>query len=96
MDLTYIASSLLGACIGLICAAIFATILRRIEEKNPNDAINKLIILIGYILGGGTTDYIIFDSILKMHGALVYYIIGLSAIFLIFGLIIFISRLLRS
>ncbi len=86
-----VASSLLmGAVVGLIIVAIFALALRRRANENTSAAIKVLRALIPIILGGGFSDYLIFDVIIK-NGALEYYIIGLSAVFLTFGILVFVQ-----
>jgi hypothetical protein len=88
------ASLTLGAVVGLIAAAIFAVILRRVEKSKPRDAIISLYNLIALTLGGGIADYAIFDRIL-LAGAIFFYVIGYGVAFLPFGLIIFIDWLRR-
>lgn len=87
--LTAVASFLIGGVIGLIAVAIFAVTLRRVAERNPSDAIKALQWLIGFVLGGGLVDYIVFDYIVKTSGTLTYYAIGLSLMFLVFGVPVF-------
>lgn len=87
---TNIASSLIGAVVGLICVAMFASILRSIEQDNPSMANRELGSLLTYVLGGGGANYLLFDFLMQSNGAVVYYMIGLSIMFLPFGLIVFI------
>ena len=80
-----LASFLMGTVVGLIAVTIFAVILRRLEERYPKEAFTKLVMLIGLVLGGGTTDYLVFDWILKSSGV-TFYIVGISAVFLPLGM----------
>ena len=84
-----VASLLMGAVVGLITVAFFALALRRRAYEDTSEAIKALTRLIVIVLGGGLSDYVIFDVIIK-NGALEYYIVGLTAIFLAFGTYIFI------
>jgi hypothetical protein len=81
----YLASFLLGSVIGLICVTIFTVILRRIEEKKPYDAVRALTKLIYIILGGGLTDFVIFEVIFGTKEAIKYYLIGFTIVFLLLG-----------
>ncbi len=87
-----VASLLMGAIVGLITVAIFALALRRRAYEDTSEAIKALTRLIAIVLGGGLSDYVIFDVIIE-NGALEYYIIGLGAMFLAFGTYIFIEWL---
>ena len=90
------ASLLMGAVVGLITVAIFALALRRRAHEDTSEAIKALTRLIAIVLGGGISDYVIFDVIFDViieNGALEYYIIGLSAVFLTFGLYVFVEWL---
>ena len=91
VQMIYFASLLIGSVIGLISAAIFAVILRRIETEKPSEAIRALIQLIGIVLGSGLGDFVVFDFILKSGGALQYYMIGLASLFLPLGILVFID-----
>lgn len=84
-------SLVVGAVVGLIAVAFFAVILRRIEKDNPSEALKSFFWLITIVLGGGLTDFVIFDLIVKTNGAIWYYSIGLGGIFLPFGIAVFIS-----
>ncbi len=84
----YLASFLIGAAVGLISVTIFAVILRRLEERNSKEAVRTLTKLIYVILGAGLTDYVIFDVIIKC-GALEYYIMGFTVVFLSLGFLVF-------
>lgn len=86
-----VASFLLGAVVGLICVAIFAINLRGLATKKAKDAIKLLTALVGTVLGGGAANYLAFRQILSTSGAMVFYLIGLSVLFLPFG----ISELLK-
>ena len=79
-----VASMLMGAVVGLITVAIFALALRRRAYEDTSEAIKALTRLIAIVLGGGISDYVIFDVIIE-NGALEYYIIGLGFMFLTFG-----------
>jgi|SRR5215471_10064496 len=87
---TQCASFGLGAVIGLIAATIFAVILRRIENKQPQDAIDGLYKLIYLVCGAGLADYVAFDFILNA-GAIVFYLGGLSIVFLPCAGVVFVS-----
>lgn len=87
--MAYVASILTGAVVGLICTTVFAVTLRRIEEKNPSEAIKALGWLISIVLGGGLADYIVFDFVIKSGGAIAYYMMGLAVVFLSLGLLVF-------
>ena len=75
--------------VGLISVTLFALVLRRIEQKNPSEAVGVLKWLIGLVLGGGMADYVIFDFLLESEGALAFYLIGLATLFLPLGLLTF-------
>ena len=90
--MVYIASLVMGAVVGLIAVAIFALALRRRAYEDTSEAIRSLIKLIGIVLGGGFSNYVIFDVIIE-NGAIEYYIIGLGAMFLTFGTYVFIEWL---
>jgi len=92
VTLVQCASLTLGAVVGLLAAAIFAVILRRLEKSKPRDAIRSLYNLVTLSLGGGVIDYAIFDSVLQA-GAIFYYVIGYGVAFLLFGSIIFLDWL---
>ena len=94
MTLIQVASSGLGAVVGLLASAIFAVILRRLEASNAIEAIKALMNLVVLSLGGGIADYAIFDYILQA-GAISFYIAGYATVFLFFGSIVFISWLRR-
>jgi len=85
----YIGSTLIGAVVGLIAVTIFAVILRGIEKNSPSEAITALKWLIFTVLGGGASDYLVFDVMLKTGGAIVFYLAGLSMVFLSLGFLIF-------
>ena len=88
LTITEGASLLLGGAVALVAVAIFAIVLRRLEESKPGDAIKRLYELVGLVLGAGLTDHILFDYMLQSH-AIEYYISGFSAVFLILGLVVF-------
>jgi hypothetical protein len=83
-------SSGVGVVIGLIAVAIFAVILRRIEARHPEQAIRSLVRLAGLCLGGGLSDFVVFDLILK-GGGTSFYLLGFSMAFIPLGLIIFLD-----
>lgn len=86
-----LASLLTGSVVGLISVAIFAVILRRVETEKLSEAIKALRRLIYVVLGGGLSDFVIFDFILNSDGALAYYMIGLAFLFLPLGILVFID-----
>jgi len=90
LQMISLASSLIGAVVGLVAVSIFAVTLRRIEEKEPKEAVITLIKLISIVLGGGLTDFVVFDVIVQENG-LVYYMIGLAVVFLPLGLWVFLD-----
>ena len=87
-----VASLLMGAVVALITVAIFALALRRRAYEDTSEAIKALTKLIAIVLGGGLSNYVIFDVIIG-NGALEYYIIGLCAMFLTFGIYVFVEWL---
>jgi len=84
----------LGAVIGLMAAAIFGVILRRLEKSEPKYAIRSLYNLTALSLGGGFSDYAIFDRILQA-GTIFFYVIGYGVAFLLFGAVILFAWLRR-
>ena len=84
----------LGLIIGLVCAAIFALILHRIADSDPQGAITHLRQLLVTILGGGLSDYAIFDFLLR-SGAITYYVAGFIVSFLPFSAIAFVEWFFR-
>ena len=93
MTQVQIASTAIGAVIGLISVTMLAVILRRIERTQPLEAIKALRNLIAVALGAGLADYAVFDFILKA-GALSFYLDGFAVIFLPLGIITVILWLL--
>ena len=85
------ASIALGAVIGLIAVSYFAVILRRIEKNNPKQALKSFSLLITIVLGGGLTDFVIFDVIVNTSNAIWYYLVGLAMVFLPLGIMVFID-----
>ena len=86
-----IASFLLGAVIGLIAVSIFAVILKRYGKRNAAEAIEALKKLTYLVLGGGTGDFVVFDLMLKSGGAIVFYVLGFAATFLLFGVPVYLD-----
>jgi hypothetical protein len=87
----YITSFLFGGIIGFICAAIFAVILRRLEESNRGEVKKLLALEIFLIVGGGLADFVIFDLIIRSNFGIVSYLWGFSCIFLPLGLLTFLD-----
>jgi NhaP-type Na+/H+ and K+/H+ antiporter len=88
LTIAQIGSAATGLVVGFIAAMILSVILRRLEESKPKEAIKALYNLLAYALGGGLTDYVVFDYILE-QGAIAFYMIGFAVTFVPFSAISF-------
>ena len=71
----YVGSFALGLAAGLICAAYFGVVLRSYSQKHSERTQRALEHLITLALGGGLTDYVVFDTLLGT-GAFPFYVLG--------------------
>ncbi len=88
MNIVHLASLLIGVTVGIIAAAMFSVILRRIEHSSPTEAVKALRSLIYLLLGSGLGDLVIFDFILR-QSAIEYYLLGLGAAFVPLSLTVY-------
>jgi hypothetical protein len=95
MNQPQFASCAIGVVVGLISGSIFAVILRRVERKQPLEAIKALFRLAGFVLGAGFADYAIFDFILKAD-TIYFYMDGLAIAFIPFAIVTLVLWHVRS
>ena len=98
-----IAGSLIGGCIGLVGAAIFAVIVYKFDRSqkgmpgNPaHGMVKALYVLPGLLLGGGFGGYKVFQFVSADPEVFSYYIIGLASVFLVLGSVVFLIWLLAG
>lgn len=84
-----------GFFVGVIAVTIFAVVLKRIEDNNPQGAIRTLTTLIGTSLGGGGSDFAVANVFLHQNG-IPFYVMGFTALFLALGLPILFQWLRRQ
>jgi hypothetical protein len=87
-----IASGFVGAAIGLIAVAMFAVSLKLHTTSKLKEVVQALGGVAKIALGGGVGDYLVFKFIINSD-SLLCYLIGLTIIFLTFGLYIFVEFL---
>lgn len=76
----------MGGVVGFISSTIFAIILVRLNEQDVGGVVKMLVMLIGIALGGGLSNYALFDLILKTNGAIEFYMVGYAILFLCFSI----------
>ena len=88
VNISHLASSLLGACVGLVAVIYLALILKRYDQQDMKQLRDGIIFIVSLLLGGGGVDYVIFDKVMAT-GGWQYYGCGTGLVFLPIGLYIF-------
>ncbi len=79
-----IASTLVGATLGLFVVPMYAIILRSFQERLWKQMLQALRNLIVTVLGGSFGDYAVFRFILRSEG-LAYYLVGFAVVFIFYA-----------